>query len=97
MGRRLAEATKAWRARRTRGEAVLWRLRWLPLFAVVLAGVFPADFGEDFAVEVFAEDLAGVPLTAGLAGAAEDSDAGGDEDDVDADGALCAVGAGAEV
>jgi len=71
-------------------------LRWL-LFAVVLAGVFPADLVEDFAAGVMAGDLAAVPLTAGLAGAAEDSDAGGDEDDVDADGALCAVGAGAEV
>jgi hypothetical protein len=96
MGRRLAEATKAWRARRTRGETVLRRFRGLPLFVVVLAWLFPADFVDDFAVGVFAEDLAGGPLTAGLAGVADDSGAGGDEDDVDADGALCELDAGAE-
>jgi len=95
MGRRLAEATKAWRARRTRGETVLRRLRWLPPFAVVLAEAFPADLVEDFAFEVFVEDLAEVPRT-GLAGAADDSDAGGDGGD-DAAGAVCAVVAGAEV
>jgi hypothetical protein len=88
MGRRLAEATKAWRARRTRGETGLWRFRAPPLFAVVLEGVFLADFAADFAVEVLVEDLAAVPLPACLAGAVEDSDAGADEDDVAADGAV---------
>jgi hypothetical protein len=53
-----------------------------------LEGVFPADFVDDFAVEVLIEDLAAVPLTATLAGAAEDSDAGGDEDDVASDAAV---------
>ncbi len=87
MGRRLAEATKAWRARRTRGETGLWCLRWA-LFAAVLEGAFAADFVEDVAVDVLAEDLAAVTRTAGLPVEAEDSDAGGDEDDVAADGAV---------
>jgi hypothetical protein len=65
----------------------LWRFRWL-LFVVALEGVFPADFVDDFPVEVLAEDLAAVPLAVGLAGAVDDSGAGADEDDVDADGAV---------
>jgi hypothetical protein len=64
MGRRLAEATNAWRARRTRGETVLRRFRWLPLFALVLEAVLFAVFAELFAV-FLAEAFAGV-LTAVL-------------------------------
>src|SRR5882672_3611327 len=57
MGRRLAEATKASRMRRTRGER--GRLRFLAAARVGAGAFFTAAFGEGFEVAGFGGDFSG--------------------------------------
>ncbi|MGA2004722.1 MAG: hypothetical protein ABSG70_15150 [Terriglobales bacterium] len=59
MERRLAEAAKAWRARRTRGETGLRRFFWLVFFEVGLALDLPADDLWAFDVVVLADGFEG--------------------------------------
>jgi hypothetical protein len=62
MGRRLAEATNAWRARRTRGETGLCRFFLALVLVAVRVGVL-----LDFLVDALAEDLpvAGFDVSSG--------------------------------
>jgi hypothetical protein len=96
MVRRLAEATNAWRTRRTRGETGLRRFRWLACFAVPLPAVF-AD--GPVPVEAFAELVAELLLLGGLAEVAAAFEAGGVSEDAEEDAgdgdadAVAAVGA----
>src|ERR1035441_8445278 len=68
MGRRLAEAANAWRARRTRGETGLrrfWEVFWaLGLAAEVLCGTAFAGFASDLGDDV--EDAGGVDCAVAL-------------------------------
>jgi hypothetical protein len=77
MKRRLAEATKAWRARRTRGETLLCFFRAVEAAAVplLLLGAEPCGVG----VRLTAEGFAGVPSVGADVGDWDWAFAGGQE------------------
>jgi len=87
MGRRLTEATNACRALRTRGDTVLRRLRWLPLFEFVLGTVF-AEVLDEGLVAVFVALLGEVLPLSGLVGAGAELADVSEEGDAADDGAF---------